>query len=98
MLYLFILIYLILIPATMLIMLYKIINKLEEIKKETKQTTIKSVLSRRKHKNIKPSDYSSVFTKRNKYEEDKYGEYRNNKGLYEPQTPRKSGVKLKKEV
>ena len=32
MIYLFILIYLILVPGTMLIMLYQIINKLEEIK------------------------------------------------------------------
>ena len=89
MIYLLILVYMILLPGIMLIMLYKIINELEEIKKEPKQT-IKSVLSRRKHTNIKASNYSNVFAGR-------YDEYKNNKGLYEPQTPYK-GVKIKKEV
>lgn len=90
MIYLLILVYMILLPGIMLIMLYKIINELEEIKKEPKQTSTKSVLSRRKHTNIKASDYNNVFAGR-------YDEYKNNKGLYEPQTPRK-GVKIEKEV
>lgn len=96
MIYLFILIYLILVPGTMLIMLYQIINKLEEIKKEPKQTTTKSVLSKRKHTNIKASNYDSVFSSRNKTNK-AYKDYTTNKGLYEPVTPHK-GVKIKKEV
>lgn len=95
MIYLFILIYLILVPGTMLVMLYQIINKLEEIKKEPKQTTTKSVLSRRKHKNIKASNYDNVYSSRNKTKA--YEDYTTNKGLYEPVTPHK-GVKIKKEV
>lgn len=95
MIYLFILVYLILVPGTMLVMLYQIINKLEEIKKEPKQTTTKSVLSRRKHKNIKASNYDNVFSSRNKTKA--YEDYKTNKGLYEPVTPHK-GVKIKKEV
>lgn len=96
MIYLFILIYLILVPGTMLIMLYQIINKLEEIKKEPKQTTTKSVLSKRKHTNIKASNYDNVFSSRSKTNK-AYEDYTTNKGLYEPVTPHK-GVKIKKEV
>ena len=96
MIYLLILIYMLLLPGTILIMLCKIINELEEIKKETKQEKAKSILSKRKHTNIKASDYSSVFTSRNKTSK-AYEEYKTNKGLYEPVTPHK-GVKIKKEV
>lgn len=90
MIYLLILIYLILLPGTMIVMLYKIINKLDKMKTIEKQTQTKSVLKRRKHTNIKASSYNNVFAGR-------YDEYKNNKGLYEPQTPHK-GVKLEKEV
>lgn len=96
MIYLFILIYLILVPGTILIMLYQIINKLEEIKKEPKQTSTKSILSKRKHTNIKASNYGNVFSSRNKTNK-AYEDYTTNKGLYEPVTPHK-GVKIKKEV
>lgn len=90
MIYLLILIYMILLPATILVMLYNIINELDKIKTEPKQTQIKSVLKRRKHTNIKASNYANTFNKR-------YEDYTNNKGLYEPQTPHR-GVKIEKEV
>ena len=95
MIYLLILIYMILLPGTLLVMLYKILNKLEMI--EEKQTQInttksKSVLSRRKHTNIGKNDYLKSFSNR-----EAYSDYKTNKGLYEPVTPHK-GVKIEKEV
>lgn len=95
MIVLLILIYMILLPGTLIVMLYKILNKLEMI--EEKQTQInttksKSVLSRRKHTNVGKNDYSKSFNNR-----EAYSDYKTNKGLYEPVTPHK-GVKIEKEV
>lgn len=95
MIYLLILVYMILVPGTMLIMLYQIINKLEEIKKEEPRKANKSILSKRTHTNIKASNYKNVFSSRNNNKA--YEDYKTNKGLYEPVTPHK-GVTIKKEV
>ena len=83
-------------PATVIIMLMKILDIVEEINKNgNTKIDSKSVLSKRKHVNIGSSNYGNVFNKRNsvKYNYDKY---KNNKGLYEPVTPHKPGVKIQK--
>lgn len=94
MLYILILIYMIIFPATVILMLMKILDIVEELSNNEKtRTNNKSILSKRQHTNIGSSNYSSVFNKRNtiKYN---YDEYKNNKGLYEPVTPHKPGVKI----
>lgn len=96
MLYLLIFVYLLLIPATILVMLYKILSEIEKIKEEqtkAKTTKHRSVLSKRRHTNISKSNYKDVFSGRNKA----YDSYTTQKGLYEPVTPHK-GVTIKKEV
>lgn len=95
MIYLLIVIYMLLLPITILAMLYTIITMLEKMQdrqEEQTKTGNKSVLSKRRHTNIKKSDYANVFNNRNKYKD-----YETNKGLYEPVTPHK-GVAIKKEV
>lgn len=95
MIYLLIVIYMLLLPTTILAMLYTIITMLEKMQEEQEEQTKtgnKSVLSKRRHTNIKKSDYANVFNNRNKYKD-----YETNKGLYEPVTPHK-GVAIKKEV
>ena len=83
-----------LLPITILAMLYTIITMLEKMQEQQEETKTgnKSVLSKRRHTNIKKSDYANVFNNRNKYKD-----YETNKGLYEPVTPHK-GVAIKKEV
>ena len=90
MIYLFFIIYFIILPTVILIALYKIADKLENIKGENKNNN-QSVLAKRKHTSIKPSNYNNVFANRKSYKE-----YENEKGLYEPITPHKPGVKIKK--
>lgn len=94
MIYLLIVIYMLLLPITILAMLYTIITMLEKMQEQQEETKTgnKSVLSKRRHTNIKKSDYANVFNNRNKYKD-----YETNKGLYEPVTPHK-GVAIKKEV
>lgn len=91
MIYLLILIYMILLPGTILVMLFKITNKLEKMGKQPNKAKKENVMKKRRHTNIKLNDYSKMFNSR-------YDSYKNNKGLYEPQTPHKTGVNLKKEV
>lgn len=93
MLYILILIYMIIFPAIVLLMLMKILDIVEDLSNNEKAKTNKNILSKRQHTNIGSSNYSNVFNKRNaiKYNYDKY---KNNKGLYEPVTPHKPGVKI----
>lgn len=94
-LFILIAIYMIMFPATVILMLMKILDIVEEISKSRDINNNKSILAQRKHTNIGSSNYSSVFSKRNpvKYN---YDEYKNTKGLYEPVTPHKPGVKIHK--
>ena len=72
MIYLLIVIYMLLLPITILAMLYTIITMLEKMQdrqEEQTKTGNKSVLSKRRHTNIKKSDYANVFNNRNKYKD-----------------------------
>ena len=94
MLYVLIVAYMIILPLTLILLLVKILDIVEDISKNKfTKTENKSVLARRKHTNIGPSNYSNVFNKRNAYNYDKY---KNNEGLYQPVTPHKPGVKIQK--
>ena len=71
-------------------------KKIDKIIKKDENKKNKSVMSKRKHINIKANNYSSVFSSRNKTNK-AYEDYTTKKGLYEPVTPYK-GAKIKKEV
>lgn len=95
-LFILILIYMIMFPATVILMLMKILDIVEDMSKnKNTNKDSKTILSKRKHTNIGSSNYNNVFSKRNgvKYN---YDEYKNTKGLYEPVTPHKPGVKIHK--
>lgn len=93
MIYFLIILYMFLIPATIIFCLIKIIDILElkqeqEEKPKEKESAIQK---RRTHKKIALSDYGNSFSKRtNTYD---YSEYKNKKGLYEPVQPHR-GIKL----
>lgn len=94
MIYLVILLfYILIVPVISLIILYKIMKKIDNIMKKDDNKKNKSVMSKRTHTNIGKNDYSKVFNVR----KNAYEDYKTNKGLYEPVTPHK-GVKLGKEV
>lgn len=94
MIYFLIIVYMILLPATVIYCLIKILDILCELKKEQEEKPKEkesSIQKRRTHKKIALSDYGNSFNKRtNTYD---YSEYRNQKGLYEPVQPHK-GIKL----
>ena len=83
-------------PLTVILMLMKILDIVEDISKNKDiSNNNKSVLIKRKHMNIGSNNYNSVFNKRNSIKYN-YDNYKNNKGLYEPVTPHKPGVKIHK--
>ena len=92
MIYFLIIVYMFLLPATVIFSLVKIIDILCELKQEQeKKPKESSIQKRRAHKKIALSDYGNSFSKRiNTYD---YSEYKNQKGLYEPVQPHR-GIKL----
>ena len=93
MIYFLIIVYMFLIPATVIFCLMKIIDILCELKQEQMEKPKESsIQKRRTHKKIALSDYGNSFNKRinNTYD---YSEYKNTKGLYEPVQPHR-GIKL----
>lgn len=93
MIYFLIILYMFLIPATIIFCLIKIIDILELKQKQEEKPKEKesSIQKRRTHKKIALSDYGNSFSKRtNTYD---YSEYKNKKGLYEPVQPHR-GIKL----
>lgn len=94
-LFILILIYMIMFPLTVILMLMKILDIVEEMNKNKDINNNKSVLAKRKHTNIGSSNYNSVFNKRDNVKYN-YDDYKNTKGLYEPVTPHKPGVKVHK--
>ena len=94
MIYFLIILYMFLIPATVIFCLMKIIDILYELKQEQEEKPKEkesSIQKRRTHKKIALSDYGNSFSKRtNTYD---YSEYKNKKGLYEPVQPHR-GIKL----
>lgn len=88
MVYFLIAVYMILIPITIIIMLYKILDKLE------KMANIKQIeTKRRTHPGIGKSNYNSILTSRKSIPG--YDKYKNKNGLYEPVTPN-NGIRIKK--
>lgn len=96
MIYFLIIVYMALLPATIILALIKILDVVYELKQE--ETTEKpeekesSIQKRRTHKKIALSNYGSSFSKRTNNTYD-YSEYKNQKGLYEPVQPHR-GIKL----
>lgn len=91
MIYFLIILYMFLIPATIIFCLIKIIDILELKQKQEEKPKESSIQKRRTHKKIALSDYGNSFNKRiNTYD---YSEYKNQKGLYEPVQPHR-GIKL----
>lgn len=92
MIYFLIILYMFLIPATVIFSLMKIIDILCDLKQEQEEKPKESsIQKRRTHKKIALSDYGNSFSKRtNTYD---YSEYKNKKGLYEPVQPHR-GIKL----
>lgn len=91
MIYFLIILYMFLIPATVIFSLMKIIDILELKQKQEEKPKESSIQKRRTHKKIALSDYGNSFNKRiNTYD---YSEYKNQKGLYEPVQPHR-GIKL----
>lgn len=88
MVYLLILVYLIVFPITMLVMLYKILDKLEKEKANIERTDNK----RKTHPTIAKASYTSPLVGRSVAGYDKY---KNKDGLYEPVRP-KNGIEIKK--
>lgn len=95
MIYFLIILYMFLIPATVIFSLMKIIDILCELKQEQEEKPKEkesSIQKRRTHKKIALSDYGNSFSKRTNNTYD-YSEYKNKKGLYEPVQPHR-GIKL----
>ena len=91
MIYFLIILYMFLIPATIIFCLIKIIDILESKQEQEEKPKKSSIQKRRTHKKIALSDYGNSFSKRtNTYD---YSEYKNTKGLYEPVQPHR-GIKL----
>ena len=87
MIYLFMVIYMIILPILYITLLYKILNKLDKIKNEN----VKESKITRTHPTIEKSNYNNAFGGRKAYEI-----YKNKDGLYEPVQPSR-GIKIKKE-
>lgn len=86
MMYLYMFVYMLILPITYIILLYKILDKLNKTTKE-KTTDTKST---RIHPSMKQSNYDNAFGGRTAYEI-----YKNKDGLYEPITPSR-GIKIEK--
>lgn len=84
MIYLLVITYMFLLPITVLIMLWKILDKVEKLSEEKKvESTFK-----RTHPTIQKYNYDNAFGGKKAYEI-----YKNKSGLYEPQTPSR-GIKI----
>lgn len=85
MVYALLFVYMIFFPAILTAVLYRILHKLDELKKENKETKP----TKRPHTAIKTSNYKNSFNTRG------YDQFKNEKtGLYEPQKPHQ-GIELK---
>jgi len=88
MIYFFIIIYMLLLPITIITFLWTILDKVENLKSEPAKEEVKI---HRKHLSIGQSDFDNAFGGRKAY-----SMFKNQNGLYEPVTPSK-GIPLKKE-
>ena len=85
MFYILLFLHMLVFPAIIISILYKILHKLDELKKENKETKP----TKRPHTTIKTSNYKNSFNTRG------YDQFKNEKtGLYEPQKPHQ-GIELK---
>ena len=89
--YLLIVVYILLLPITIIAFLWKILDTVEKIKEERQQQPVEPVKKEiRKHTSIEKSNFNNAFGGRKTYEI-----FKNTNGLYEPVTPSK-GIELKK--
>lgn len=97
MIYFLIIVYMFLLPVTVIYCLLKILDIVENLERQISETNLSknnsetNIRKRRTHKKIAISDYGNAFSKRNTVYD--YSEYKNQKGLYEPVKPKK-GIKL----
>lgn len=87
MIYLALFFYMALFPTVFGVLLYRILIKLDDLKKEQHK---ENQQTKRIHSKIKTSNYNNSFGNRNSYDI-----YKNKDGLYEPQKPHQ-GIELKK--
>lgn len=83
---LIIIVYMFLLPITLIAFLWKILDQIEDLKETKKQ----EIVTKRTHPTMQKSNYDNAFGGRKAYEI-----YKNKDGLYEPITPSK-GIKLEK--
>lgn len=86
--YLFITLYLFILPVIFIGFFWKILKKFDEIKEKEESKKENRLI--RKHTTIEKSNFNNAFGGRKAYEI-----YKNTNGLYEPVTPSK-GIKIKK--
>lgn len=89
MIYFLILIYMVLLPITLIAMLWKILGKLDKPFQEPTQNKIQ----RKTHPSVGKVSYASPLAGRRNTSA--YDKYKNKDGLYEPVMP-KNGVEIKK--
>lgn len=89
MIYFLIIVYMLLLPITLIAMLWKILDKLD---KEPQQP-VQSQMQRRTHPAVGRTSYTSPLIGRKNTSA--YDKYKNKDGLYEPVMP-KNGIEIKK--
>lgn len=82
-----IVVYMLLLPITLIAFLWKILDKIDELQETTKK---QEIVSKRTHPVMQKSNYDNAFGGRKAYDI-----YKNKDGLYEPITPSK-GIRLEK--
>lgn len=90
MIYFGIIVYMFLLPVTLIAMLWKILDTVENLRNEIKQEEKEESKRTRKHLSIGQSDFDNAFGGRKAY-----SMFKNQNGLYEPVTPSK-GIEIKK--
>lgn len=89
MIYFLIFIYMLLFPIILIVMLWKILDKLEK----QPQQTVQNNMQRKTHPSVGRVSYTNPLAGRKNTSA--YDKYKNKDGLYEPVTP-KNGVEIKK--
>lgn len=88
--YFFIIVYMLLLPVTIIAMLWKILDTVEELREENSKENKEESKPKRKHLSVGQSDFDNAFGGRKAY-----SMFKNQNGLYEPVTPSK-GIEIKK--
>lgn len=90
MIYFIIIVYMLLLPVTIIAMLWKILDTVEKLRKENRQEENEEAKRKRKHLSVGQSDFDNAFGGRKAY-----SMFKNQNGLYEPVIPSR-GIEIKK--